>query len=112
MKFRQLKVIATGQWVDVLFTVQADAFSVPPESHQADIARALAIVPAELEVVEGDADVRIGPLLSLPPPPGPQPDASSRRRSRIAELLAIARSDWTTAQLREIAELTAQEFIR
>ena len=30
-------------------------------------------------------------------------------RNRIAELLAIPRSDWTTAQPRELLQLTAQE---
>ena len=31
------------------------------------------------------------------------------RRARIAELLAIPRSDWTTAQFRELLQFTAQE---
>ena len=39
----------------------------------------------------------------------PQPDPSADRRTRITELLQTARSNWTTAQLREIIELAATE---
>lgn len=111
MRYRNLRKVDTGQWIDVLFTSDGPGFAVKPESHQADIATALGLLVTSLEVVDDDVDRRVAPLLSLPPPPEPQPDASSIRRSRIADLLAIARSDWTTAQLREIAELTSQELI-
>lgn len=40
-----------------------------------------------------------------------QRDPSADRRSRIAELLQTSRSNRTTAQLREIVELTAREAI-
>jgi hypothetical protein len=39
------------------------------------------------------------------------PTIGEERAQRISELLAIPRSDWTAAQLREIAQLTAQELI-
>ena len=39
-----------------------------------------------------------------------QPDPSADRRSRLAELLQTSRTNWTTAQLREIVELTAREI--
>ena len=79
MKCRQIRVIATGQWINVLFTVQAkngepDVFSVPEVSHRTDIARALGIPPAALEVVDADTDIRVGVLLPLPAPPPPAPD--------------------------------------
>ena len=38
-----------------------------------------------------------------------QPDPSAARRTRISELLQTSRSNWTTAQLREIMELAARE---
>ena len=79
MKYRQMRVIATGQWVDVLFTVQAkngqpDVFSTPEISHRTDIARALGVPPAALEVVDADTDIRVGVRLVLPVPPPPAPD--------------------------------------
>ena len=40
-----------------------------------------------------------------------QVDQSADRKTRIAELLQTSRSNWTTAQLREILELTAREVM-
>ena len=79
MKCRQIRVIATGQWLNVLFTVQAkngepDIFSTPEVSHRTDIARVLGLPPTALEVVDADADIRVGVLLPLPVPPPPAPD--------------------------------------
>jgi hypothetical protein len=48
------------------------------------------------------------------PPPDPPPPVLTEgqiRRARIAELLENARSDWTTAQFRELLQATAQEII-
>ena len=48
------------------------------------------------------------------PPPDPPPPGLTEgqiRRARIAELLENARSDWTTAQFRELLQATAQEII-
>lgn len=39
----------------------------------------------------------------------PRPDPRASRGNRIAGLLQTSRSNWTTAQLREIVELTARE---
>ena len=39
-----------------------------------------------------------------------QPDPRKDRRARIAELKAIPRSTWTTAQIRELIDLMAQEL--
>ena len=76
MKYRQLRVRATGQWLDVLFIVDGSEFSVPAASHQADIARALGLAPDALEVVDTtNEDVRVFPMLAIPPPPPSQPTA-------------------------------------
>ena len=74
MKYRQLRVRATGQWLDVLFIAAGPEFSVPAASHQADIARALGLSPDALEVVDADSDLRVGPLQAIPSPPAPRPD--------------------------------------
>jgi len=102
MRFRSFRKIDTGQWVDVLFTVDGPTFEVPEQSHRADIASAIGILPDELETVDTDSDPRTGTLLELLAPPAPP-------LSRVQELLTIPRSDWTTAQLRELLQLTAQK---
>ena len=108
MKYRQFRKMATGEWLDVLFTVDGDTFSVPEESHRTAIAEALGLPPEALETVEANSDLREGILLELPPPPQ-IPLAPSQ--ARIQELLAIPRSSWTTAQMRELVELAAQEVL-
>ena len=58
--------------------------------------------------MDGVADPRTGALLELPAPAlSPQ----SISRARIAEINAIPRSTWTTAQLRELLQFTAQEVL-
>ena len=104
MIYRCIRKRDTGQWVNVLFTVAGDQISVPEVSHREAIARPLGLQPDALEAVDGDSDQRVGALLVLPPPPTPPP-------SRTQELLAIPRSDWTTAQLRELLQLTSQETL-
>lgn len=111
MKYRQYKVTATSQWLNVLFTVDGPQFSVPEASHRADIAKALGLSPADLEVVDADSDLRVGLLLDLPPKPPRQPTAADIRWSRITELLAIPRSDWTVAQQRELLQIIAQSAV-
>ena len=39
-------------------------------------------------------------------------DPKAERQARIAELLAIPRSDWTAAQQRELLQVAAQELTR
>lgn len=39
------------------------------------------------------------------------PSHSEQRRSRIGDIIAIPRSDWTSAQSRELPQLRAQESI-
>ena len=74
MRYRQIRRIDTGQWLNVLFTVDGPTFSVQPESHLASIAAALGVPPSALAVVDSDVDLRTGTLLSLPPPPAPPPN--------------------------------------
>ena len=47
MRVRCFRKIDTGQWVDVLFTVDGDEFSVPEQSHRTDIANAVGVLPGE-----------------------------------------------------------------
>ena len=105
--YRCLRVLDTGQWLDVLFTVAGDQFIVPDLSHRTDVANALGITPDELEAVDSISDQRSGTLLAVPPPPQAPLDPG---RARIRELLAISRSNWTAVQRAELLELIALEI--
>jgi hypothetical protein len=87
MLYRSLRKIDTGQWVDVLFTVTGDEFSIPEMSHRGDIAGALGLLPEPLETVDANFDPRQGSLLVLPTQ---IPLATAQ--TRIQELLAVPRS--------------------
>lgn len=102
-----LKVVDTGQWLDVLFTVTNGPFNVPEISHRTDVADALGLTPGELAVVDADSDLRSGSLLAVPAPPAVPPDPAL---VRMQELLAIPRSNWTVAQRTELLELVAREI--
>ena len=78
MKYRHFRVIATGEWLSVAFTVAGDGqtpnvFSVPAATHQAQIATAYGRLVDTIEVVDADTDVRTGILLAQPlaPPKSP-----------------------------------------
>ena len=107
MRFRQFRKLDTQQWLNALFTVDGDSFSVPETSHREAIAGSLGLTPAELETVESHRDERSGTLITLPVP-GPSP--RKVRLDRIGEIDAIPRSDWTSAQWRELLDLAAQEL--
>ena len=109
MLYRCFRKIDTAQWIDVLFTVEGDAFSVSEASHRADMALGLGLLPAESETIDSGTDPRTGNLLATPTVPQ---DASQDRLDRIAAILVIARSQWSTAELREIVQLTAQETVK
>ena len=106
MLYRYFRKIETGQWINVLFTVNGEEFSIPAESHRGEIASALGVSPEELETAESDSDGRSGTLLDLPVVPIGPPSTS---RGRIVELLEIPRSDWTTAQFRELLQMIINE---
>lgn len=74
MQYRNFRNRATGQWLNVLMTVDGPEFSVKAEAHRDQIAAGWSLVPADIEVVESDTDARTGTLLQGPvivPPPDP-----------------------------------------
>ena len=99
MLYRNIRKIATGEWVDVLFTTEEESFSVPAASHVADMATALSLNANELEAVDADADARTGTLIDQPTP-SPTP-------TRQEELVAIGKDNWTDAQQKELIEILA-----
>ena len=107
--YRCLRVVNTGQWLDVLFTSSSEDFEVPELSHRTDIANALGLDTAELEALDTNADQRTGALLAVPTSPEAPPDPN---QLRVQELLAIPRSSWTAAQRAELLELIALEITR
>ena len=99
MLYRNIRKIATGEWVDVLFTTEAASFSIPAASHVADMATALSLNANELEAVDADADARTGTWIDQPTP-SPTP-------TRQEELVAIGKDNWTDAQQKELIEILA-----
>ena len=105
MLYRNIRKIATGEWVDVLFTSKyvskagVASFSIPAASHVADIAAALSLNANELEAVDGAADARTGTLIDQP--------TVTPTPTRQEELVAIGKDNWTDAQQKELIELLA-----
>ena len=99
MLYRNIRKIATGAWVDVLFTTDAASFSVPAASHIADIAAALSLNANELEAVDAGADARTGTLIDQP--------VVSATPTRKEELVAIGKDNWTDEQQKELIEILA-----
>ena len=99
MLYRNIRKIATGEWVDVLFTTAGDDFSVPASSHVASIAAALSLNTNELEAVDAGSDARTGTLIAQP--------VVSVTPTRKEQLIAIGKNNWTDAQQKELIELLA-----
>jgi hypothetical protein len=99
MLYRNIRKIATGAWVDVLFTTEAASFSVPAASHVADMAAGLSLNANELEAVDAGADARTGTLIDQP--------VVSVTLTRKEELMAIGKDAWTDAQQKELIEILA-----
>ena len=99
MLYRNIRKIATGEWVDVLFTTTGASFSIPAASHVADMATALSLNANELEAVDGASDARPGTLIDQP--------ANSDTSTRQQELVAIGKDNWTDAQQKELIEILA-----
>jgi hypothetical protein len=99
MLYRNIRKIATGEWVDVLFTSDGDSFGVPADVHVASIAAALSLNANELEAVDAGADARTGTLIDQP--------VVSVTPTRKEELMAIGKDAWTDAQQKELLELLA-----
>ena len=93
MIFRNFRRISTGQWLDVILTVDGPAFSVLAETHRAQIAAGFGIALVDVEVRDSSADARTGTLISGPPPvaPPPDPDLAAWDAGTVAEKLAILR---------------------
>ncbi len=100
MLYRNIRKVATGEWVDVLFTTAGDVFSIPAASHVASIAAALSLNANDLEAVDGSADARTGTIIDQP--------IVTASPTRQEELLAIGKDNWTDAQQKELIELLAQ----
>ena len=99
MLYRNIRKIATGEWVDVLFTTEAESFSVSAASHVADMAAALSLNANELEAVDAGADARTGTLIDVP--------TVTPTPTRQEELVAIGKDNWTDAQQKELIEILA-----
>ena len=99
MLFRNIRKIATGEWVDVLFTTEAESFSVPAASHVASIAAGLSLNANELEAVDAGADARTGTLIDQL--------VVSATPTRKEELVAIGKDNWTDEQQKELIEILA-----
>ena len=69
MLYRTLRKVDTGQWLNVLFTTAGDSFSIPPATHQHEIAAAFGLPDASFHVIDNPTDPRSGALLALPSPP-------------------------------------------
>ena len=99
MLYRNIRKIATGEWVDVLFTTEDESFSVPAASHVASMAAALSLNTNELEAVDGASDARTGTLIDQP--------TVTPTVTRQEELVAIGKDNWTDAQQKELIEILA-----
>ena len=99
MLYRNIRKIATGEWVNVLFTVDGASFSVSADSHVAGMAAALSLNANELEAVDSGSDARTGTLIDQA--------VVSDIPTRKEELVAIGKDNWTAAQQKELIELLA-----
>jgi len=99
MLYRNIRKIATGAWVDVLFTTEDESFSVSAASHVADMAAALSLDASELEAIDSSSDARTGTLIDQP--------VVSVTPTRKEELVAIGKNNWTATQQKELIELLA-----
>jgi hypothetical protein len=100
MLFRNIRKIATGEWVNVLHTTAGSSFSVSASTHVANIAAALSLNANELEAVDSGSDARTGTLIAQP--------TVTASLTRQEELVAIGKDAWTDAQQKELIELLAQ----
>ena len=89
--FRNFRLISTGQWLDVLLTMDGDMFSVAAISHRTDIAAGFGLLLADVEVVDGPADARTGVLIPAPiPAPAPlKPDQIAWTAATVADRVTM-----------------------
>jgi len=72
MIYRNIREVATGKWVNVLYTDSAIYFNTPSNNHRHDVAAGLGLRDEELEVVDSDQDQRAGLLIEQPVAPPPR----------------------------------------
>ena len=90
MLYRNIKIKATGQWVNLLFSTEETTFTVKPSSHLKDIAKALGMTQASLEVIDSSGDQRTGTMLEIPiPNPPVDPDQVAYAAATDPEKLNI-----------------------
>ena len=65
-----------------------------------------------LTVPDNADEAAIAAVVAAHDPTAKQADPKAERQTRIAELLAKPRSDWTAAQQRELLQVAAQELTR
>jgi hypothetical protein len=97
MLYRNIRKIATGEWVNVLWTTEGDSFDVAASVHVATMATVLSLDASELEAVDGSSDAKTGTLIEQPTPP----------LTRQEELMAIGKDNWTDEQQKELIEILA-----
>lgn len=66
MIYRNLRIKATGAWINVLYTADVIYFNTPSNAHRHGQAVALGLRDDELEVVDSDRDQRTGSLIEQP----------------------------------------------
>ena len=99
MQYRNIRKIATGEWLNCLRTTTKARFSGPDDDHIARLAAALSPNANELEAVDSASDARTGTLIDVP--------ADTSTPTRQEELLAIGKDNWTDAQQKELIEILA-----
>jgi len=107
MRYRRIRVVATGQFLGSLWTDAGSVFSIAPENHIQDMADALALRTDELDAVESDADPGVAPYLSVPIASA---STVALRRDQIAELTSVGEAEWTEAQVRTMVSLLREEI--
>ena len=98
MLYRNIRKIATGEWVNVLWTTEGDSFDVAASVHVATTATVLSLDASELEAIDGSSDAKTGTLIEQPAPP----------LTRQQALMAIGKDNWTDAQQKELIDLLAR----
>ena len=77
--YRCLRVVNTGQWLDVLFTSSSEVFEIPELSHRTDLANALGLAPGALEALDTSADEGLGSVVAVPTSPDGSPISLATR---------------------------------
>jgi len=77
MRYRQIRKKDSGEWLNFLFTEDADPsepFNIPAAEHVRNVATALGLGVRALEAIDADSDIRTGAMIDLPITSSPQRD--------------------------------------